>query len=187
MRHFILALLTCAAIAACGSPLGLPGAGTNVVDTVSLWALSGTPVSRPSGFSIAARSAVRTDLGVQFDFAFDIDTAGRALLLPTGALKLGQQSGLQISTLAFDSIRIAPTTGYQLDSAVVVHDSSVVIAYSNLSTCSTTLGVAYRYYAKLHVLAIDTTSHTNGRSIKFEILTDRSCGYRGLEPGVPRQ
>src|ERR1700704_3522135 len=149
MRSFILSLLTCAVIAACGSPLGLPGARTTLVDTVSIWALSGTPVSLPSGFSIGARSPVRTDLAVQFDFAFDIDTAGRALLLPTGALRLGQQSGLQISTLAFDSIRIAPTTGYQLDSAVVVHDSSVVIAYSNLSTCSTTLGVAYRYYAKL--------------------------------------
>jgi hypothetical protein len=185
MRHFILAFLACAAIAACGSPFGLPRATTNVVDTVSVWALTRTPVSLPSGFVIAGRRAVRTDQGQLFDFLFDIDTAGRALLLPTGALKLGQQAGLQISTLPFDSIRIAPMSGYVLDSAVVVHDSSVVIAYSNLSGCSTSLGVAYPYYAKMHVLTIDTTSAPGGRFIKFEVLTDISCGYRGLEPGVP--
>jgi len=42
------------------------------------------------------------------------------------------------------------------------------------------------YYAKLHVLAIDTTSGPNGRRIDFEILTDINCGYRGLAPGVPK-
>jgi hypothetical protein len=50
-------------------------------------------------------------------------------------------------------------------------------------TCSA--GFAAVYYAKLHVLEIDTTP--NVRSMKFEILTDINCGYRGLAPGVPRQ
>ncbi len=187
MRYFVLSLLVCAVIAACGNPLGLAAYSTNTVDSlVSLYALSGTPVSLPSGFSIAARRVVRTDQGAPFDFAFDIDTAGRALLFPTGPLKLGRQSGLQISTLAFDSIRSAPTSGYQLDSAVVVHDSSVVIAYSNLSACPASVGIAYPFYAKLLVLTIDTTSTPHGRRIDFRILTDINCGYRGLQPGVPR-
>jgi len=51
----------------------------------------------------------------------------------------------------------------------------VVIAYTNLSACSASLGVAYPYYAKLHVLNIDTTSTPNGRRIDFEILTDSNC------------
>jgi hypothetical protein len=187
MRYFILSLLVCAALAACGNPLGLTAYRTNVVDTVHLYALSGTPVSLPSGYSIAGRQVARTDQGAPFDFAFDIDTAGRAVLLPTGALRLGKQSGLQISTQRFDSIKIAPTSNYHLDSALVVHDSSVVIAYTSLSACAGSLGVAYPYYAKLHVLGIDTTSTPNGRRIDFEILSDLNCGYRGLQPGVPRQ
>src|SRR5712664_3602547 len=121
MRYFILSLLVCAVIAACGNPLGLPGAFiSNVVDTVSLYALSGTPVSLPSGYSIISRHTVRTDQGSPFDFAFDIDTAGTSRLYPTGALKLGRQSGLQLSAQQFDSIKIAPTTNYNLDSAQVV-------------------------------------------------------------------
>ena len=185
MRSFILALLACAAIAACGNPLGLPPAFiTNLVDTVSVYALSGTPVSQPSGYSIAGRHSVRTDQGQQFDFAFNIDTTGQAVLLPTGAMKLGKQSGLQISALQFDSIKIAPTSNYNLDSAQVVNENSVLILHSATVTCS--YGIPAFYYAKLHVLTIDTTSMPNGRRIEFEILNDVNCGYRGLEPGVPR-
>jgi hypothetical protein len=183
MRYFILCFLACAVIAACGNPLGLPPAFiSNLVDTVSLYALSGTPVSLPSGYSIAGRQAVRTDQGQPFDFAFDIDTSGRALLLPTGALKLGKQSGFQISGQQFDSIKIAPSGNYNLDSAQVVNENSVVITHSSTVTCS--YGIPAFYYAKLHVLTIDTTSSV--RRIDFEILTNLNCGYRGLEPGVPR-
>src|SRR5207253_5197653 len=64
MRYFMLALLACVAAVACGNPLGLPAAFiSNVVDTVSLYALSGTPVSLPSGYSIISRHTVRTDQG----------------------------------------------------------------------------------------------------------------------------
>jgi len=186
MRYFILSLLVCAVIAACGNPLGLPGAFiTNRVDTVSLYALSGTPVSLPSGYSIAARREVRTEQSQPFDFAFDIDTSGKSLLLPTGALKLGRQSGLQISAQQFDSIQIAPTSKYNLDSAQVVNVNSVVLLHSSTVTCS--YGIPAVYYAKLHVLTIDTTAAPNGRRIQFEILSDLNCGYRGLETGLPRQ
>src|SRR2546429_5201224 len=110
MRYFILSLLVCAALAACGSPLGLAAYSTNTVDSlVSLYALSGTPISLPSGFSIAARRVVRTDQGGPFDFAFDIDTAGRAPLFPPRTLKAGRPSRLPISTTAFESLRLAPT------------------------------------------------------------------------------
>ena len=183
MRYFILAFLACAAIASCGNPLGLPPAFiSNTVDTVSLYALSGTPVSLPSGYSIIGQSAIRTDQGLPFDFAFDIDSTGQAVLLPTGALRLGKQSGLQISTQPFDSIKLAPTSNYNLDSAQVVDSNSVLILHSSSVTCS--FNIPAVYYAKLHVLAIDTTP--NVRRIEFEILNDLNCGYRGLEVGVPR-
>ena len=40
---------------------------------------------------------------------------------------------------------------------------------------------------ELHVIEIDTMpTDSFPRSIQFEILNDVNCGYRGLEPGVPR-
>src|SRR3970040_2545957 len=107
--------------AACGDPFALPRANfANVVDTVSLYALSGTPVATPSGYHLQSRDPVRIDQGGTFDFAIDLDTAGRPVLLPTGALRLGRSSGVQVTTLPFDSIRLAPDRGFQLDSAVTV-------------------------------------------------------------------
>src|SRR5258708_39865420 len=184
MRYLLLLSLACGLSAACGNPSGLAAYITNRDTPASLYALSGTPVSLPSGYSIAARLAVRTDAASSFDFAFNIDTAGRALLLPTGALKLGQGSGLQISTQQFDSIKYAPTGGYNLDSAQVLTDSTVLIGHSTLVTCS--FGVQTYYYAKLHVLAIDTTSGPNGRRLQFVILADLNCGFRGLPAVLPR-
>jgi hypothetical protein len=173
--------------AACGDPLGLPPpAVANRVDTLSLYALSGTPITSPSGYVIAFRAKVRTDQSVQgFDFAFDIDTAGRPVLLPTGALRLGRGSGIQLSTTPFDSILVAPNRAYQLDSAVVVDSNDVAILHSRPASC--TFGITTLYYAKLHVIRIDTTTGPDGRRIDFEILSDVNCGYRGLEPGLPRR
>lgn len=183
-RSAALAALVLALVAACGEPLGLPRANfANRVDTLALYALSGTPVTVPSGLRLQDSRAVRTDQTPVFDFAFDIDTAGRALLLPTGALQLGRLSGGQISSLPFDSIRIAPDRNYQLDSAIVVDSGTVAILHSRPTDCG--FGLVVPLYAKVRVLAIDTTSGPNGRRIDVEILSNANCGYRGLELGLP--
>lgn len=176
----LLVVLGLALAAACGDPFGLPRAVfSNVVDTVSLYALSGTPVATPSGYHLQFREAVRIDQGGIIDFAIDLDTAGRPVLLPTGALKLGRSSGAQVTTLPFDSIRLAPDRGFQLDSAVTVDVGQRAIVHSRAATCS--FGIAAVYYAKLQILAVDTAA----RRIDFQILVDTNCGYRGLEPGLP--
>src|SRR5258708_2262285 len=132
MRHVIryLPLFALALLAACGNSLGISASFVNKVDTVSMYALSKTPVATPSAYYMAQGLVVRTDGFIPFDFAFDIDSTGRGLLLPTGPLKLGRLSGLQLSAVPFDSIRIAPTSRYQLDSAVVIDSNSVAIAQS---------------------------------------------------------
>ena len=181
-----------AILASCGSPVGIPPAySTNTIDTVHLYALSGTPVTLPSGYVIYPyNTAVRTDVNTVFDFAFDIDTAGRALLLPTGAIKMGRNSGLQVVNIPFDSIHTALLANYNRDSATVVHEGDVVMAHSIPTSCS--WGAAAAYYAKMHILAIDTASTVDtttglyGRRVDFEILTNLNCGYRGLDPGLPK-
>jgi hypothetical protein len=187
MRSLPLLAVVLVLAAACGDSLGLPQPSIpNRPDTLSLYALSGTPVSQPSAYIIGFRSVVRTDQAVDgFDFAFDIDSTGRALLLPTGALRLGRQSGIQTTTKAFDSVLVAPSGGYELDSAVAVDSGSVVIMHSRPLGCS--FGITAVFYAKLQVVAIDTASGPNGRRMDFIILTDVNCGYRGLEEGLPRR
>jgi len=171
--------------AACGDSTGLLRAtNLNVVDTVSLYAVSGgTPPRTPSGYWLGIQDnpphPVLIQDGGAFDFVVDLDSAYRPLLKPTGALRLGRNSGVQTTTLPFDSIRIAPTGGYQLDSAVTVDVGGRAIVHSRTAQCS--FGFTTLYYAKLHILAVDSAS----RRIDFEILVDDNCGYRGLELGLP--
>ena len=61
------------ALAACGDPNDLSDAQiANVVDTATIAALTGTPIAQASAFSVASGQAIRTDLSIDFDFAFDI-------------------------------------------------------------------------------------------------------------------
>jgi hypothetical protein len=168
--------------AACSNTLGLPKAALeNTVDTVSLFALSGTPVTAPSAYSVLDKRLVRTDLSTALDFAFDIDSSGRALLLPTQKLGLGANSGLQRATAPFDAITEAPTGGWVFDSAFVVDSGSVMLVRSRPTTCIT--GITVSLYAKLQVLVLDRAA----RRLDFAILVDQNCGYRGLAPGLPTQ
>ncbi len=186
MRPFVVfslaatAAAAAATAAACGDPFGLPlPVFANEVDTASLYALTGTPPATPSGFRLDFAQVVRLDQSTLLDFAFDIDTAGRAVLLPTGALHLGRNSGVQTTGTPFDSVTFATDRNYNLDSAVVVQVGTVVLVQSRLASCSWG-GSAY-YYAKLLVLAVDSAT----RKLDFQILIDKNCGYRGLAPGLP--
>ena len=169
---------------ACGDPFALPRASLlNIVDTVSLYALSGTPPRTPSGYYLGSYLAPPVPVLVQngdgFDFAVDLDSAYRPVLLSTGALRLGRASGVQATTEPFDSIKIAPTGGFQLDSAVTVDVGGRAIVHSRNVSCS--FGIPAVYYAKLQILAVDSAT----RRIDFRILVNDNCGYRGLEEGIP--
>ena len=180
---FGLALLA----AACSNSTGLPAPIIpNVVDSsVSLYALFGTPISSPSAYDINLRSVgrqlVRTDQTPAFDFAFNLDSSGHAVLLPTGAVGLGQASGWQLASVPFDSITLAPSGGYVFDQPLAVSAGTVAIVRSRPTNCL--FGVTVSLYAKLLVVAIDPTA----RRIDFEIMVDQNCGYRGLAPGLPSQ
>jgi hypothetical protein len=173
----VLALL----VTACGATTGLlPAIYENTVDTIALYALDGTPVSRPSGYIIATKAVVRTDQRGDFDFAFNLTPAGAAVLAPTGALGLGIGSGILPQSVPFDAVTIAPTTRYVDSLPVTVDSGTVAVVHSRAFPCQ--IGSAF-YYGKLEVLAIDTAA----RRIDLRILVDLNCGYRGLEPGLPQR
>ena len=170
------------AAAACDESTGLPDPGTpNVEDTVSLFALDGTPLAAPSGYNIQTRQTLRTDQTTQFDFAFNITPAGQAVLLPTGALGLGSGSGIQVQGVPFDSVKTAPSGAYADTVAVSVDSGTVAVVHSRASQCL--FGAVVFYYGKVEVLVIDTVA----RRIDLRVLVDQNCGYRDLEPGLPRR
>ena len=160
------------AVVACSDPNNLPDAQiANVVDTVTISALTGTPIRLPSAFSVADRAAIRTDLSAQFDFAFDIlPGTGTPVFLPRSALGFplegSLQPGLQAREEPFaDTIPIAAGERYMARSRVV---------------CT---GLGIPRYGKLEVLAIDATA----RTVTFQVLVGQNCGYNSLAPGIPEE
>ncbi len=185
LPHFWLAVAASAlfgGLGACGSDLGLPPATiTNRVDTVTIFALRGTEILEPSGFDMIDGLLVRTDRGAVFDLAFDIDSMGRALIYPAGALKLPGIAGVQRRNETFDRLVEAPRDDYVIDSALVVTTGLVFAARSRSSSQLCVFLGSLPRYGKFHVLAIDVVE----RSITLELLLNLNCGFRSLEPGIP--
>lgn len=174
------ALLLAALASGCGDPYGQKAQFTNTVDTLTLFALRGTAIRSHSAFDMYSLSTSRTDTTSGYDFAFDIDSTGRALIYPAGALGLSKDAGLQLMDRTFDAVHSAPQTGFSTDTAIVVDTANVFVARSRTSSLFCTY-VAVPRYGKFHVLAIDPTA----RTITLESLVDLNCGYRGLDPGLP--
>ncbi len=179
----LCALAVGAAFAACDNPFALPPATSVPLDTVfTLYSITGTPVNQPSAFNMVGSLTglpflVRTDRSSDFDFALDMpDSLGDTipLLLPPGALGLGRDGGLQISTTPFDSLNYAPDAGYVVTAGQKLAVGTVVLASSRTQSCN--YNIAHPLYAKLKVLAVNTAA----RSVAFRILLDGNCGYRSL-------
>jgi len=178
----LLLLLPLALAPGCSDNSGLPSATIeNVVDTVTVGALVGTPISTPSGFFIdpvTGVGAVRTDQSVGFEFAYNVEPGGRRVFLPRAALGLTSNTanpGVQLRPETFDEITKARSNGYVTDSAVAVELGQRFLVRSRV-TC-TTLGVPL--YAKLEILQFADSTVT------FQVMADRNCGYKGLNPGIP--
>ncbi len=177
IRDFVV-LLALAVLAGCGDSNALADpTSTNVVDTVTLGALEGTPIQTPSAYSVL-NGAVRTDQTTDFEFAYNVDSTGRRVFLPRQVLGLtstsGANPGVQASSATFDQITLAPSNGYVTDSAVVVDVGQRWLVRSRVF-CA--IGVPQ--YAKLEILSFADSSVT------FKVLADNNCGYKGLEPGLP--
>jgi hypothetical protein len=180
--HAILALVT---LAACSDANSIPDATfTNAIDTVVVYAVSGTEVFRPSGYAMTQRSPVRLDNTSGADFGYDRTADGREVLLPGRMLGHpgigGVDPGLQHTDLGFDDITIAEVNNYKTLDSVFVAVGDVLYLRSRIpSTCF--LGVPA--YGKVEILEFDAAN----RTIKFRVLANLNCGYKALTPGLPSQ
>jgi len=169
------------AAVACDDSSGLPDPTfPNEEHTVTLYALTGTPVGTPSAYAIHGNQRVRTDVSQDFDFAYSIEADGRSVLVPRAVLGIEPnatvQPGFQSSSLTFEGIREAPSNGYITDQALPIAVGDRFVVRGRITTCA----IQVPKYAKLEVVAIDPA-----RTVTFRILTNDNCGYKGLQPGLP--
>lgn len=154
----------------------------NVVDTATIAALTGTPIAQASAFSVSAGQPIRTDLSIEFDFAFDQYQTG-PVFLPRAALQINEGSGLQPglapSEDQFAEIEEAPVEGFLTRDTIPIAVGQVFAARSRV-VCS---GLGVPMYGKLRILALDAVA----RTVTFEFLVNENCGYVGLEPGIPER
>ncbi len=175
--------LAVSAAAACSDANSL-GAATeiNVVDTVTLGALEGTPISSPSGYNITV-GPLRTDQSVDFEFAYNVrrlaDGTYQRVFLPRAALGLSSAGsadpGLQRRDETFDAIGRAGSNGYVTDSAVPLDLGQRFLVRSRV-VC-TDIGVPL--YGKIEILGFQDSTVT------FQTLINENCGYQDLLPGLP--
>lgn len=181
----LLGIAASAALAGCGGDITLgPAVFENRTDTLQLWAATGTPVFRPSAYIISTKSPARLDQISYFDFLYDITPSGEPILLPLAAVAstgtaLGNP-GLLPTTTPYDSILVAQQTGYVTADTIPIRVGDVFFARSRPSSACF-LGIPY--YAKLQIIRIKDED----RSLFIRILSNINCGYRSLEPGLPKK
>lgn len=185
-RYILTALVALAPLVqACSDPNELaPASDRNFVDTLSLFALSGTPVQSPSGYSVPD-GPVRTDRTTSFEFAYDVVIANNDTthyFLPQAVLDLQVNNqvnpGLQRRADGFDQIVEAPSNGYVTTDSLVVDSGQVFVVRSRL-VC----GIGVSLYAKIEILKfVDST-----RTVDFKVLANTNCGYKRLTPGFPSE
>lgn len=183
-RFLVSAALAAGLLAGCGNPNDLPDATIpNVESTATLSALTGTPVARPSAYSVAEATTVRSDQGGAFDFAFNIDPSGQAVLLPLAVLGLGVQTGTNAGFIkvdqTFEAIESAPLNGYVTADTIHIAVGERYVVRSRV-VCS---GLGLPKYGKIEITDINPAPEA--RTVTFRVLTDDNCGYRGLAPDIP--
>jgi len=179
----LISILYGLATAACSDANDLPDATIeNIERTDTLWSLVGTPVSTPSGYSVEGGRRVRTDLSVDFDFAYNIQADGQPVFLPRAALGIDTANavnpGFVLRDESFEAITGPPGGGFVSEGPVAIAVGQRFVVRSRI-TC--TLGVPK--YAKLEILGFDEIR----RLVTFRILVNDNCGFRSLEPGLPDQ
>ena len=192
VRASLAALLAAAlTLSACGEEtLGLRAYSAVEFDTLSAYAMSGTPISFPAAYSAESGIVVRVDPTIAFNVAFDLLAPGRVQLVPArrisaqrvvnGLPSAPARLGMQRIKGTFESMTKAPVDGYAYDSTFSVAPGEGVVLEIAADACSYSL-ISQRY-AKLVVDSIVPAR----RQVYFRGVRDPNCGFRSLQPGIPK-
>ena len=178
--------LAAAGISACGDPTSIKASLLNSVDTLSVFALSGTPPNYPSGIALLSHQPVHVDGFALFDVAFDINADGNAVIYPVKMIVASGSSrpvAMQTISQPFELVTEAPKTGYQSDSALVAPIGKTVVVQSahNAAADLCQFAINPNIYAKIAVDSVNLAS----RTIYFRMGVDPNCGFRSFAEGIP--
>jgi hypothetical protein len=183
----LAAMFVVVGLNACGNPTTLTASSLTSVDTLSVFALSGTPATYPSALSILARQAIRVDGSASFDVAFDIDAAGHGVIYPVKLVVSSPSGsrpvGMQKVPAAFDSVLLAPSTGFETDSSLVMAPGEVVVVQTVHNTVGDicVFSVNPNIYAKIALDSVNLAS----RTLYLRLGLDPNCGFRSFAAGIP--
>jgi hypothetical protein len=186
-RKSALAIVASALVlSACGSGTGIIASLPTVQTSYTVFALTGTSASAPSGLNTYFQSTERVDGNANFDVAFDLDAAGNVLIYPVqkvvSSISQSRQVGMRKVAGTFDALTVAPTGNY-FDSTVVAKKGDVVVIQSLRNGLSDVcqFDISPYIYSKLGVdsVAIDT------KSIFVTVVLDPNCGFRSFATGIP--
>lgn len=176
-----------AVLNACGDPTSLRATALTSVDTLSVFALSGTPSTYPSGISIVARQAVLVDGFAAFDVALDIDAAGSAVVHPVSLVVSSPGGSRPVGLLkiagSFETVLEAPRTGFENDSSFVLAPGETIViqAAHNGSGDLCQFALSPFIYAKITVDSVTIAT----RTLYLRMGVDPNCGFRSFASGIP--
>lgn len=180
----VLTAIAMVAVAACEDPFEPRATSAVRTATFTVFAMSGTPVNVPTAFNLVFFTPVRMEPAYGFHLAFDIDTAGRVMVVPVtrvgGVVAGGRRIGIQRSAVPFDQLQRAPGTGYHYDSTFVVNTGEPLVVEAAAEQCPINISTQL-VYAKLEVGGIDPVN----RRLTFRVTYDPNCGFRSFLPGIP--
>jgi hypothetical protein len=172
---------------ACGDPTNVGANLPTSVDTLSVFALTGTPPTYPSAISIVARQAVRVDGFATFDVAFDINAAGNAVIYPVKLVVSSPGGSRPVGLIkvggVFDQVLAAPKSGFGADSGIVMAPGEVVVVQSphNTSGDLCVFAINPNLYAKFTVDSVNLST----RLLYLKMGLDPNCGFRSFATGIP--
>ena len=180
-----------AGLSACNSDsLGLRASRSVAFDTLSAYSMSQTPISFPAAYSAGNGIVVRIDPEIAFDVAFDLSGSGKVQLIPARRISATRlvngipvatpRVGMQLIKGTFESMGKAPKSGFTYDSTFVVAPGEAVVFELSSNACQYSL--SNQLYAKL---VIDSVAMSR-RQLFFRAVRDPNCGFRSLQPGVPK-
>ena len=171
------------AVSACSDPFKVTAQYANTPFAFSLFALSGSgPANAPAAIDFGTLGAVRVDGSFGFDVAFDFDGTGKIRVIPqklVGTSIGGSRTvGLQRVTGVYETVLLAPSKGWVLDSALSVLPGEVVVV--RLTSTGCVYQLSSELYAKFVIDSVKAGGLIFGRG-----MTNPNCGFKSFEPGIP--
>ena len=181
----IFTVLAAAALAACGDDdlYDIRAAYEVETDTLTVFAINGSPPTAPVGLNTPFLAVVRADSSFNFDVAFDLtEHPDSVRIIPVsrvgGAFGAGRRIGIARLEQPYDSVRRAPSGGYVFDSTLVVGVGEGLAIQAVTPYCAR--DVSPMVFSKVIVDSVSATT----REIFLRLTSDRNCGFRGLVDGV---